>query len=513
MRIAIIGAGFAGVSAGKVLTEFGHDVAIFEKAPDVGGVWSSTRRYPGLSTQNNKGSYSLIDFPFPKDYPEWPSGEQVQRYIASYVATYHLGSLIRLSTEVVRADLDESGETPLWTIASRPTVDESGDSQPSNDRAADSAGEQREEQFDFLVVANGIFSQSFVPPFPGRAEFEAAGGRVCTPSDIRCLDEVEGKDAIVIGYGKSACDIATAMTGTAKSTTVVARHLLWKMPKKLLNRVNFKFIMLPRLGEALFEYSHPTPAEKFLHGRGKPVRNGLLKTIQGVAVKQLKLETMSLVPEGNFERIARSTVSLASDGFYDLVADGLIVVRRESEVTRLLADEGGTRAELSDGSVVPADLVVAATGWRQGVPFLSDELENRFTDDAGNFELYRFILPHDVPGLAFCGYNSSIYSPLSAQLGALWIANYLMGKAVIPSLAQRRREVQERLRWMEERSDGKHARGTNLVPFSMHNVDESLADMGLHISRVQRAKEWLLPTNPQNYRFVAKKLLSRSANR
>lgn len=70
MRIAIIGAGFAGVSAGKVLTEFGHDVAIFEKAPDVGGVWSSTRRYPGLSTQNNKGSYSLIDFPFPKDYPE-----------------------------------------------------------------------------------------------------------------------------------------------------------------------------------------------------------------------------------------------------------------------------------------------------------------------------------------------------------------------------------------------------------------------------------------------------------
>lgn len=499
MRIAIIGAGFAGVSAGKVLTEFGHDVAIFEKAPDVGGVWSKTRRYPGLSTQNNKGSYSLIDFPYPKDYPEWPSGEQVQRYIVSYAAAFNLDRLIRLSTEVVRADLDESGEAPLWTVVSRPAVD--------------APGEQREEQFDFLVVANGIFSQPFLPSIPGREEFEAAGGRMCTPSDIRSLAEVEGKDAIVIGYGKSACDIATAMTGTAKSTTVVARHLLWKMPKKLLNRVNFKFIMLPRLGEALFEYSHPTRAEKFLHGPGKPVRNGLLRTIQDVAVKQLKLEKMSLVPEGNFERIARSTVSLASDGFYDLVADGLIAVRRETEVTRLLADEGRTRATLSDGTVVPADLVVAATGWRQGVPFLSDELEDRLTDGAGNFELYRFILPHDVPGLAFCGYNSSIYSPLSAQLGALWIANYLMGKAIMPPLAQRRREVQERLRWMEERSDGKHARGTNLVPFSMHNVDESLANMGLQVSRVQRAKEWLLPTNPQNYKFVAKKLLSRTADR
>lgn len=297
----------------------------------------------------------------------------------------------------------------------------------------------------------------------------------------------------------------------AQTTTVIARHLLWKMPKKLLNCVNYKFLMLPRLGEALFEYSDPTPAEKFLHGAGKPVRNGLLQAIQRVAVKQLKLDKMGLVPEGDFERIARSTVSLTSDGFYEKVAHGKLQVLRETEITRLLVDAGKPRAELSNGTIVPADLVIAATGWRQGVPFLSDELENRLTDDAGNFELYRFILPHDVPGLAFCGYNSSFYSPLSAQIGALWIANYLMGEAVMPPLEERARAVKERLKWMEERTDGKHARGTNIIPFSMHNVDESLTSMGIRISPLQRAKEWLLPASPQSYKFVAEELLRRKA--
>ncbi|MDQ4112898.1 MAG: FAD-dependent oxidoreductase, partial [Actinomycetota bacterium] len=58
MKIAVIGAGFAGVASAKVLTELGHDVTVYEKAPDVGGVWSRTRRYPGLTTQNNKDSYT-----------------------------------------------------------------------------------------------------------------------------------------------------------------------------------------------------------------------------------------------------------------------------------------------------------------------------------------------------------------------------------------------------------------------------------------------------------------------
>ena len=82
MRDGIIGAGVAGLATAKVLKQAGHEVVVYDKAPDVGGVWSRTRRYPGLTTQSPKQQYSLSDYPMPGDYPQWPTGEQVQAYLA-----------------------------------------------------------------------------------------------------------------------------------------------------------------------------------------------------------------------------------------------------------------------------------------------------------------------------------------------------------------------------------------------------------------------------------------------
>ena len=105
MRIAVVGAGFAGLSSAKVLRQSGFDVTVFEAAPDVGGAWSRTRRYPGLCTQNNKGTYHLSDLPMPARFPQWPTGEQVQAYLERYVDLFRLGGMLRLSTEVVAAEL------------------------------------------------------------------------------------------------------------------------------------------------------------------------------------------------------------------------------------------------------------------------------------------------------------------------------------------------------------------------------------------------------------------------
>lgn len=35
MKVAIVGSGFSGIAAAKILCEFGHDVAVFEKCPDI----------------------------------------------------------------------------------------------------------------------------------------------------------------------------------------------------------------------------------------------------------------------------------------------------------------------------------------------------------------------------------------------------------------------------------------------------------------------------------------------
>ena len=101
--------------------------------------------------------------------------------------------------------------------------------------------------------------------------------------------------------------------------------------------------------------------------------------------------------------------------------------------------------------------------------------------------------------MSFAGYNSSFFSPLSAEIAALWIANLLIGGMQLPPLEERNAHVTERLRWMEERTEGRHARGTNIIPFSVHNIDELLEDIVIGVGRAVRFKEWLLLLQGQMY--------------
>ncbi|MGW3853300.1 flavin-containing monooxygenase [Micromonospora arida] len=495
MRIAVVGAGFAGVSAAKVLRQSGFDVTVFERAPDVGGVWSRTRRYPGLNTQNDKGTYHLSDLPMPADYPQWPSGEQVQRYLESYVEKFGLASALRLSTEVASAELvnDETG----WLVTSRP------------------AGAQDPltvERYDHLIVANGIFSDPFVPSFDGHANFTAAGGRVLATGEFHDIEAARGKNVLVVGYGKSSCDVAVPVSEVAAQTHVVARELLWKMPRKLGGALNYKYLLLTRMGEALFRYLHLKGFERFLHGPGNGLRRRMVDSVGSVATRQFNLRELGLVPNGSFEDIARSTVSLATEGFFDRVTDGRIAVHREQVITELLVDGGRPAARLADGTVLPADLVICGTGFRQHVPFLDDALHARLQDEAGNFMLYRQILPIGVPRLTFAGYNSSFFSPLSAEMAAVWTAAYLRGGITLPTEVRMRDEVRARLLWMTKRTNGRHARGTNIIPFSMHNVDEVLDELRLNVGPLTRARQWLFPVDPGSYRGVTAQMIRRTAD-
>lgn len=484
MKIAIIGAGFAGLSTLKTLREFGHDATIFEKVGDVGGVWSASRTYPGVSTQNGKDTYCFSDFPMPKHYPHWPSGPQVQAYVESYAKHFGLMQHIRLNTEVQRVEQMPNGK---WTIQTH----------------------NGEDQFDFLVVANGIFSRPAIPNFGNQDAFLEAGGRICHSSEFTNLDDAKGKNVLVIGYGKSSCDVASATADTAKSMHVVAREIIWKSPKKFAGVLNYKYLLLTRMGEGLFKYREAKGFEGFLHGRGKGIRNSMIGSVQALTTLQLGLKKLGLVPRGEFERIARSTVSLVTDGFYKRVKSGKIKVHRDTHIDSFEVEGSARYAKLKNGERIPADIVICGTGWKQEVPFLSPEISEKLFDDEGNFMLYNCVKPIGIDNLAFNGYNSSFFSPLSTEMGALWIASYLADDLKLPNEADQRRMTRERLDWMAERTEGKHARGTNIIPFSMHQIDELLTDLRLSIPRRQRFMEWHTPVKPGNYDKVRQKLKKR----
>jgi dimethylaniline monooxygenase (N-oxide forming) len=187
------------------------------------------------------------------------------------------------------------------------------------------------------------------------------------------------------------------------------------------------------------------------------------------------------------------------------VGEGTIVVKRDCEISEL----SKASAKLSTGETIAADIIICGTGWQQEVPFLDKATQAKIMDNKGNFRLYKCVLPPNVSGLAFNGYNSSFFSPLSAEIGSLWIAAYLANDIKLPSVDQQIVITDERLRWMEERTEGKHARGTNIIPFSMHQVDELLEDIRLPISFGQRFMEWQMPIKPSSYSKIRQKLKKR----
>jgi Flavin-binding monooxygenase-like len=485
VRIGIIGAGVAGLATAKVLKQAGHEVIVYDKAPDVGGVRSRTRRYPGLTTQSPKEQYSLSDFPMPRDYPEWPAGEQVQAYLAQYANHFGLAPALRLSTEVTSAAPAPDGG---WTIATADAVT---------------------DQVDQVVVANGIFCEPAVPRYPGEAEFAKAGGRVLAGTELHDEEQARGKRVLVVGYGKSACDVTVAISQVAASTDVIARHLLWKVPRRVGGVVNFKLLLLTRMGEALFRYLHLRGIEKFLHGPGNGMRSQMINSIGSASVRQFGLRRLGLVPPGQMEDIVRGAIGLATEGFFEGVTDGRIAVHPNRTIARLLGDGGVPAAELDDGTRLPADLIVCATGFTQGVPFLPDDVARRVLDERGNFLLYRQIRPVDVPGLYFNGYNSSFFSPLNAEMAAVWIAADLAGAVKLPEPEQMRKQVTEQLAFMDAATDTHHCRGGKIIPFSLHNVDEVLSDLDVNISAAVRAWHWLMPVNPAAYRRITPAVLRR----
>src|SRR5258707_10757686 len=96
-------------------------------------------------------------------------------------------------------------------------------------------------------------------------------------------------------------------------------------------------LLLTRLGEALFRYLRLRGFEKFLHGPGNGIRRRMINSIGSVSVRQVRLKELGLVPPGHMEDIVRGAIGLATEGFFQGVADGGITVHRDRTITRLFA--------------------------------------------------------------------------------------------------------------------------------------------------------------------------------
>lgn len=479
--IGIIGAGLSGLVTAKTCLEYGFDIIVYEKDAELGGVWATSRRYPGITTQNTKDTYAFSDFPMPDYYPEWPSGEQVQSYLIDYAKHFNLLSSIRFSHEIIEVSRDEH----KWKIV--------GNNKDS----------QFIRHFDFLIICNGTFSTPKIPQIPGMDGFIQAGGETFHSTQFNSISVSSGKHLVVVGYGKSATDIIAIASETSKSAHLVYREPKWKIPRYIMG-INMKYLLLNRLGEAVIKpESQYNWGDRFVNkiGLGK----AMLRFLERYITKKHMLKELNLVPSSSLKDQAFGEIALETPNFYEKVNQNLIVTM-QGEIIGL----NGKKAVLSNGSIIECDVLVFSVGFNQTIPFLPKEYLQKFTDNLGNYILYHHILPAGVPDLAFVGYNSSIQCPISSEFAALWICEYLKGRIAKPTDMQIFQEGIDFINWRSQFRPNGASRGLSTMPGTIHHVDILLKDMNASLPVFSLIPDWLLTINPSRYFKVRRMIVNRN---
>ena len=483
-NVLVIGAGLSGLVTAKTLLEYGYSVIVFEKEQEIGGVWASTRRYPGLTTQNTRDTYAFSDFPMPRDYPEFPGGAQMLGYLKAYAAHFGIDRVIRTGHTVERVAPDTTGTRPKWTLIGQ------------------AGGEPFQAEADFLVVCNGIFSEPAVPDYPGMEVFKQNGGVILHTSTAGNPEYYSGKKVAVVGFGKSACDLASAIATETARTYIVYRQAKWKVPKRIRG-INYKYIILNRFGEALTKLRYRNTVERLIHVLKIPQR--ALRFMQNTFSAQQQLQAAGLEPEVPITDMLHGELSVESDGFYQNILDKKIAAVK-GEIARFTA----TGIEVPGVGELTVDTVIFGTGFTQTLPFLSRELVAELTDVDGNFLLYRNILPLSVPSLAFVGYNSSFFCNLTSEIAALWLCEYLEGRVLLPAPDEQLRQIRDHLDWRKQFRQNALYKNASVYPFNLTYVDWLLKDMNARLPLPDLLSEWLVVVDPGHYAGVKRKIMQRS---
>lgn len=481
MLVAIIGAGVTGLVNARVLTDAGLDVVVIEKMPDLGGVWSTHRGYPGVRTQNDKRTYALSDLPMADEYPEHPTGRQIHDYLTEYADRHALTPLIRLATTVLNASARDDGG---W------------------DLELESAEGLRPLRADWLIVATGLYSRPNLPRLPGQDEFEAAGGVVVDASAVGDGDLLAGRDVVVIGWGKSAADIAVAATSLSRRVTMVVRRVDWKLPYRV-GRFGFQTLTISRLGEHLLWAPYRTLVGGLLKKLDAPLRALYVRALSRRVRRQLQLDRRGLVPGSPISGFSH----LATHGFYESVESDAIDLHVDSVVAEASGGPDGPTIALSDGRVISAHVVVAATGYDQDVSFFDAATRAELLEPEGDLVLYRHTLPRRVRNLVFAGWMNSFRSPIGAEVQALWTAALIHGLVRLPSPGRRLRfeqHLQLTHALAAARALPQYSAGLSIL-----DQDAWIREAGLRLPLGVQVRELLRPIDPRDYAQLHEQLRRR----
>lgn len=483
-KVAIIGAGVAGLATARHLIGEGFDCTVFERNPALGGVWSDG--YLNFGVQVQRELYQFPDWPLPKDTPNFTPGPIIQQYLQDYADHFGVTPNIRFDTRVT--NLSDAVSPQGWSITSE-----------------DASG-VHQEVYNLVVICIGLYSnQPYIPEFPDRENFQ---GEIMHNSRLKSSEQLAGKRVAVIGYGKSATDAVLEAANSAVEAHIIFRESHWPIPRKLAGILPFKWGLLNRLCSTLIPpYQQMTPVEKVVHSIGKPLAWFYWRIVETLFYFQCRLGSgfgsrVSLVPKLPVEIDAfGESTQVPRPEFFQLARSGAINLHRT--VAERFTPDG---LVLANGETLDLDIVIAATGWQTDFSFIADDVWTRLNCGDDGFYLYRHIVNPDLPGLYFVGRASTVSSILTYSLQARWLADVVSGKLELPATANMHDNIQEMKAWKQSWMPFSGARSARLIAHTQHYHDELLKDVGANPLRktgfFAPIKELIFPYEPRDYASV-----------
>jgi cation diffusion facilitator CzcD-associated flavoprotein CzcO len=419
--VLIVGGGHGGMSMAASLDRIGIDNLIVDKNPRVGDNWRL--RYHNLALHNPTAMNHLPYIQFPENFPEYLSKDKFANFLETYAENLDLA--FWTSTEFLGGTYDKEAKT--WTARLR---------------LAD--GSERVMHPQHIVMATGgIGGLPNIPELPG---LDAFAGEVEHSTQFTGPEDHAGKKVVVIGVGTSAHDISADLCRAGIDVTMVQRGPLIVVNIETANLIYSDFSQKVAPLEvidlrAAAAFIYPTKMVGRAKDYVKLAEERDRDILQGLEAAGMELWQGEDGTGWFVHAIRYNSGYYINVGTSELIADGQIKLQQWRDVDQFVSD--GLR--LQDGTVIPADLVILATGFQNRNAELAYFFDQEVADKIGPIfvfdekgEMRNTYTPTAQEGLWIWAGGAAPtrwYAPTAAAL----IAAELKGIAPEPDV--RRREV------------------------------------------------------------------------
>ncbi|ESY86068.1 NAD(P)/FAD-dependent oxidoreductase [Mesorhizobium australicum] len=361
--VVIIGGGQGGIALGARLRQLGVSAIIIEKNERPGDSWR--KRYKSLCLHDPVWYDHLPYIDFPKNWPVFAPKDKIGDWLEMYTKVMELNYWSSTSAKSAKYD-DEAKE---WTVV------------------VERDGEEIVLKPKQLVLATGMSGKANWPKYKGQDIFK---GEQQHSSTHPGPDKYRGKKVVVIGSNNSAHDICAALWEGGADVTMVQRSSTHIVKSDTLMDIGLSALYSEQAVE-----NGMTTRKADLIFASLPYR--ILHEFQIPLYQQMKerdakfyedLEKAGFLLDwgddgsGLFMKYLRRGSGYYIDvGACDLVIDGSIKLKSgPGAAVRELTQTG---VKFADGTELPADLVIYATGYGSMNGWAADLISQEVADKVG----------------------------------------------------------------------------------------------------------------------------------